>query len=308
MRCDDFESSVACIGTGDGCHDVACHWTIAAMPIVDVELICASDAELAGISARRIADALGAVFGSPPGRTWIRLRALPASAYAETDADVNAGALPVFVTVPAPDNPPIVPLALILKMPLEPMETVLTTFKAATPPNCNVPFEIVTEPVKFGLVPESTSIEVALFWVMFVTLFPIAPVMAAAAVVVPLLVMLLPNIKLVRLLQFPNAKSPMLMTLSGIVMLVRSQASNAELPIVVTLSGIVTLLRLIQEENARSEIAVTLLGTVMLVSPRHWKNAPDPIVVTLSGIVTFVRPVHSRNAISPMLITLSGIT
>ena len=69
------------------------------MPIVDVEVVCASDAEFAGISAHRIADALGAVFGSPRGRTWIRLRALLVSAYAENDSDVSGGALPVFVTV-----------------------------------------------------------------------------------------------------------------------------------------------------------------------------------------------------------------
>ena len=69
------------------------------MPIVDVELVCPGDAGLAGISARRIADALGAVFGGQPGRTWVRLRALPASAYAENDSDVNVEELPVFVTV-----------------------------------------------------------------------------------------------------------------------------------------------------------------------------------------------------------------
>jgi phenylpyruvate tautomerase PptA (4-oxalocrotonate tautomerase family) len=69
------------------------------MPIVDVELVCASEADLAGISARRIADVLGAIFGSPPGRTWARVRALPASGYAENDSDVRLEDLPVFVTV-----------------------------------------------------------------------------------------------------------------------------------------------------------------------------------------------------------------
>lgn len=69
------------------------------MPIVDVELVCASEAELTKVSARRIADALGAIFGSPPGRTWARLRALPATAYAENDSDLDVESLPVFVTV-----------------------------------------------------------------------------------------------------------------------------------------------------------------------------------------------------------------
>lgn len=69
------------------------------MPIVDVELVCAREADLAGISPREIADALGAIFGSPPSRTWVRVRSLQAAAYAENDADVSAADLPVFVAV-----------------------------------------------------------------------------------------------------------------------------------------------------------------------------------------------------------------
>ena len=69
------------------------------MPIVDVELVCTSEAEVAAVSARRIADALGAIFGSSPGRTWVRLRRLPASAYAENGCDMSPDELPVFVSV-----------------------------------------------------------------------------------------------------------------------------------------------------------------------------------------------------------------
>ena len=69
------------------------------MPIVDVELVCASEADLAAVSPRGIADALGAIFGSEPGRTWVRLRCLPASAYAENDCNVSEGELPVFASV-----------------------------------------------------------------------------------------------------------------------------------------------------------------------------------------------------------------
>ncbi len=44
---------------------------------------------------------------------------------------------------------------------------------------------------------------------------------------------------------------PMLVTLSGIVMLDKlAQLLNAPLPILVTLSGIVTLVRLVQRKNA----------------------------------------------------------
>jgi phenylpyruvate tautomerase PptA (4-oxalocrotonate tautomerase family) len=70
------------------------------MPIVDIERVLAEDANAAphGL-APALAAAAGRVFGSAPGRTWVRLRALPAAAYAENDAVLDADALPVFVTV-----------------------------------------------------------------------------------------------------------------------------------------------------------------------------------------------------------------
>jgi hypothetical protein len=37
------------------------------MPIVDIELVCESDAQFSGVRAARLADALGAALGTPPG-------------------------------------------------------------------------------------------------------------------------------------------------------------------------------------------------------------------------------------------------
>ena len=68
------------------------------MPIVDVEIV-GDEASLAGVNARVLADALGEVFATPPGRTWVRLRALPATAYAENESTPGTGEGPVFVTV-----------------------------------------------------------------------------------------------------------------------------------------------------------------------------------------------------------------
>ena len=48
---------------------------------------------------------------------------------------------------------------------------------------------------------------------------------------------------------------------------------NAFSPIAVTLSGIVTLVRLEQDKNAPYPIAVTLSGIVTLVRLSHQKNA-----------------------------------
>ena len=69
------------------------------MPIVDVELVYPSEQETPPVSASALASALGAVFGSPPGRTWVRVRLLPSSAYAENERELRAGQLPAFVTV-----------------------------------------------------------------------------------------------------------------------------------------------------------------------------------------------------------------
>lgn len=68
------------------------------MPIVDVEIVKADDARGAG-DARALADALGRVLATDPGRTWVRLRALPAIAYAENESEPGPAEWPVFVTV-----------------------------------------------------------------------------------------------------------------------------------------------------------------------------------------------------------------
>lgn len=69
------------------------------MPIVDVEIIGDAEPAAASGTLATLADALGAIFGTTPGRTWVRLRALPASAYAENGIAVTSAELPVFVTI-----------------------------------------------------------------------------------------------------------------------------------------------------------------------------------------------------------------
>ncbi len=69
------------------------------MPIIDVELVCESGVEFGNTSASGLADALGHVFGSEPGQTWVRLRFLASAAYAENQVTPQIGQLPVFVTV-----------------------------------------------------------------------------------------------------------------------------------------------------------------------------------------------------------------
>lgn len=69
------------------------------MPIVDVEIVSTAAEPSPQPPVAVLANALGRVFGSRPGHTWVRLRVLPASCYAENDAPVPSDALPVFVSV-----------------------------------------------------------------------------------------------------------------------------------------------------------------------------------------------------------------
>ena len=71
------------------------------MPICDVLCIGDDDGATAEPSGRAaaLADALGAVWPSPPGRVWVRLQLMAASAYAENGGAVDPSALPVFVTL-----------------------------------------------------------------------------------------------------------------------------------------------------------------------------------------------------------------
>jgi hypothetical protein len=60
------------------------------------------------------------------------------------------------------------------------------------------------------------------------------------------------------------------------------------LPMLVTLSGIVMLVRRVQPLKAFSPISVTLSGIVILVRPLQLEKAPTPMLVTPSGIVMLV--------------------
>jgi phenylpyruvate tautomerase PptA (4-oxalocrotonate tautomerase family) len=70
------------------------------MPILDIELVLPDGAPaLDATLAQALADAAGRALGSPPGRTWVRLHALPAMHYAENEVPVGADELPLFATV-----------------------------------------------------------------------------------------------------------------------------------------------------------------------------------------------------------------
>jgi phenylpyruvate tautomerase PptA (4-oxalocrotonate tautomerase family) len=70
------------------------------MPILDIELVQPDGVRPPAASlTQALADAAGRALGSPPGRTWVRLRTLPASHYAENGVVIAPEELPVFATV-----------------------------------------------------------------------------------------------------------------------------------------------------------------------------------------------------------------
>ena len=69
------------------------------MPILDVEVVGPLPPRVARGLARRLADAAGTAFDTPPGRTWVRVRRLSSADYAENGGPLPRGVLPVFVGV-----------------------------------------------------------------------------------------------------------------------------------------------------------------------------------------------------------------
>ena len=70
------------------------------------------------------------------------------------------------------------------------------------------------------------------------------------------------------------------------------QYRNVPSSILVTLLGIVIAVSPLQPEKVPPSILVILLGILIEVSPLHPKKAPPPILVTLLGILIEVSPVQ----------------
>jgi len=75
------------------------------VPILEVEIVGEVGNAVHHDLARRIAEAAGAALTSRPGRTWVVVRHLPESSYAENGGGPPAGVLPVFVRLLLADPP-----------------------------------------------------------------------------------------------------------------------------------------------------------------------------------------------------------
>ena len=69
------------------------------MPILDVAVVIAEDEVVVPCWVEQIADAAGAIFETPSGKTWVRIRSLARSDYAENGMRYAQGLRPVFVSV-----------------------------------------------------------------------------------------------------------------------------------------------------------------------------------------------------------------
>ncbi|MEO8344645.1 MAG: hypothetical protein ABI607_03020 [Betaproteobacteria bacterium] len=69
------------------------------MPIVTIEVVAPADSAAVPGLAQLLADAVGLVINSPPGQTWVRVRAVPLAQYAENLTTPDPANLPVFVTI-----------------------------------------------------------------------------------------------------------------------------------------------------------------------------------------------------------------
>lgn len=69
------------------------------MPILEVEIVCSQGDSLDTNWAQQIADLAANVFETGPGHTWVKLRKLERSCYAENAMPDDAVPSPVFVNV-----------------------------------------------------------------------------------------------------------------------------------------------------------------------------------------------------------------
>jgi len=76
------------------------------MPLVVIEIV-GGESPVPPRLTNRLADKLGAIFGSKPGETWVRVHTLPHKAYAENKIAAPLGADAVFVAVTRRELPPV---------------------------------------------------------------------------------------------------------------------------------------------------------------------------------------------------------
>lgn len=69
------------------------------MPVLDIDIITMPGEVLPDNLAQDLAEAAATIFTSPPGQTWVKIRPLPHTQYAENGGGPPTSVYPVFVTI-----------------------------------------------------------------------------------------------------------------------------------------------------------------------------------------------------------------
>lgn len=99
------------------------------MPIVDIEIVLRVNEAIREEMVSELADELGDIFHSSPGKTWVKVHLLAADQYAENGGRPD-GVYPVFVTVMKSEFPS-----------LEEMQNEVTKITGAVAQICGRPSE-----------------------------------------------------------------------------------------------------------------------------------------------------------------------
>jgi phenylpyruvate tautomerase PptA (4-oxalocrotonate tautomerase family) len=69
------------------------------MPILEIQIVLRPNESVSQELAVELADRTGAIFGSPPGTTWVKIQAIPRENYAENGGGPAEDVYPVFVSI-----------------------------------------------------------------------------------------------------------------------------------------------------------------------------------------------------------------
>ncbi|HSM70770.1 MAG TPA: hypothetical protein VK851_04440 [Anaerolineales bacterium] len=106
------------------------------MPIVDIEIVLKPSETLRESLVSDIADALGKIFNSPQGGTWVKLHELSSDNYAENDEEQNS-VHPIFVRIIKSQLPD----AAVLQTEAEELSNTIALICGRPPENVHTIFE-----------------------------------------------------------------------------------------------------------------------------------------------------------------------
>ncbi|MDA0348421.1 MAG: hypothetical protein O3C43_12055 [Verrucomicrobia bacterium] len=81
-------------------------WFLYPMPQLDIDIVFRNNETLKGDAVQRLADGVGKVFDTPPGKTWVKINPVPRNYWAENKTSLDSYIGPVLVNVLKRKVPP----------------------------------------------------------------------------------------------------------------------------------------------------------------------------------------------------------